>query len=490
MEPPYVQWDKLSKTRPDRVIELLAAFLDHRPSDREIIHGNDSEVFRSAARRLPKQTIRLLLPILYRFAKRKINEHRAWKNRKEDDINAQYPSTKFPKILLTVFRTAIVTLAKRNPTQFIELNRRLEKLKSRSVQALLTRGWSTLPAKIYSNQAVEWLLADCNRLRCGSSRRKPRWCEAARLVRRMSPHCSTSVFKRLEATLQQYRDPDEIRLAAWWLRDARKGYYRNGFGAAAHYLLPALAPNQRSDETTGRIGVLQEKFAAYPQDHFLRSRPRGGTVRSPLGRKARISDKQWLRLIKNQKIPSRDGAMNFRKYGKNRVTESSVDMFARDFGFAAKREPERFGKLALQFPADAPADYLAEVFSAIDELKPPSEVPEENRQSWQPASRELVNQLLDSVNLSDDNYLMRRFCGLIMKRADLKPSARIVSRLAELTAFIDPIYDVTEQMHPDKEPARERLHHFETVELNHVRALAISAIGSLLYDHKDPFYSF
>ena len=501
VEPAYVRWDSLSQTRPDRIIELLAAFLHDWFRNREttkagrqqtVSHGNDSDAIRSAARCLPKQTIRMLFPVLTRFAECKINEHRAWKNRAKEDSSVRYPNTRFPKILLTVFRTALVALAKRNPTQFLELNRRLEKLRSRSVQALLACGWSALPAETYANQAVEWLLADCNRLRCGSNRRKPRWCLAARLVSRMSPHCSSQVFKRLEATLQRYRDPDETRFAAWWLRHARNGYYRNGFGAAAHYLLPALDLKRRSDHTTGRIGVLQEKFAGYPNEHFLSSKPRGGTVRSPLESNSiyRMSDKQWLRLIKNQEIPSRDGAMNFRKYEKNRVTESSVDMFARDFGIAAKREPERFGKLALRFPVDAPADYLAEVFSALEETSPPGEVQEENREYLLPASRELVNQVLDSVNLSDDNNLMRRFCWLVLKRTDLRPSDRIVSRLVELTTYSDQHYDVPKQMYPSKNSTREQVHHFETIAINHVRALAISAIGSILYEHKDLFTRF
>ena len=105
------------------------------------------------------------------------------------------------------------------------------------------------------------------------------------------------------------------------LKDASEGFYRNGFGAAAYFLLPSLDPKRRSDETTGRIGVLSEKFSKYPKDHFLRSGSRGGMVRSPLGNSAieRMSDKQWLRLVRNHEIPSRDGETNFRRYGKASV---------------------------------------------------------------------------------------------------------------------------------------------------------------------------
>lgn len=492
VNPPYVHWDKISKDRPDRVIELLAAFLADWSLDRErtragrrltVDHGNDIKAIRSAARRVPKLAVRKLTPILVTFAKRRIKEQRAWRTRTEGD-DVSYPNTKIPKILLTTLGAAFVALAKRHSSRFIDLSSRIEKLRSRSVQALLLGGWSSLPYETFADQAVEWLLADTNRLRCGSERRRPRWCEPARLVRKMSSHCSTEVFQRLEETLQRYRDPDEKRFASWWLKNASEGYYRNGFGAARHFLLPALDPSRRSSETTSRIGVLHEKFADYPKDHFLRSGSRGGSVRSPLGKDAigRMSDKHWLQLIKNQKIPARDGA--FRKYEKNSVTEASVEMFARDFGIAAKREPERFGKLALRLPADAPAEYLAEVFSALQEEKPPNEVAEKDRDAWRPASRELIDRVLDSVDLADDNYLMRQFCWLVLNRTDLDPSDRVVSRLVDLTKFSDPHYDVPNQMNPSGESNRERVHHFETVALNHVRALAVSAIGSILFEHK------
>ncbi len=498
VEPPYIHWEKISKVRPDRAIELLAAFLVDWSRDKKkthsvrrltVDHGTEVEAICAAARRAPRLAARKLTPILVAFARRKNKEQIAWKNRKEGD-KVEYPRTKIPAILLRTLKAACVALAKKHPSRFVALSNRIEGLKSRSVQALLLRGWAALPSDIFADQALEWLLANRNRLRCGSKRRKPRWSEAARLIRRMSPHCSDDIFQRLEETLQRYRDPDEKRLAAWWLKYARDGYYRNGFGAAAHFLLPALDPARRSSETTGRIGVLERKFAGYPKAHFLRSGPRGGMVRSPLGSDAirRMSDRQWLRLIKNKRVRQRDH--DSAKYEKNSVTEASVEMFAQDFGIAAKRDPERFGKLALRFPADAPADYLAAILSALQEKLPPNEVPEADRDVWQPASREVIDRVLDSVELSDDNYLMCQFCRLISKRTDFDPSERVVSRLIELTTFSDPHYDTPAQVNPSGESKRERVHHFETVAINHVRALAVSAIGSILYEHNNLFSNF
>jgi hypothetical protein len=498
VEPTYVPWRKLSKSRPDRVIELLAVCLAISPQTGQNSHsgnrfiideGNNFKEFRSAARRVPRLVVRRLMPMLRRFAEQKIYEHRTWKNRSGDD-DVKYPSMKVPKILLIAIGSALISLANQYPEYFIDLSRRIDMFRLRSIQKMLLRGWASLPKEAFADQAIEWLLADTRRLRCGSGRRRPRWCEAAELVSKMSPYCSIEVFQKLEKILQIYRDPDEKRLAEYWLFRARHGDYRNGFGAAAYHLLPALDPKQRIPATIGRIGVLREKFLHYPKDHFLRSQSRGGSVKSPLTSNVigRLSDNRWLQLISNQEIPICNGALRINE--RNKVTESTVEMFSADFGIAAKRDPERFGTLALRMPADAPPDYLAEVFSALRQRTPPGEVTENDRDSWQPASRELIDRILETVSLPNSSSLMRQFCWLLIERTDINPSERVIARLIELTEFTDSHYDTPNHVHSSDESTKDRIYQLESVALNHVRALAITAIGWILYEHERLFPRF
>jgi len=319
VEPPYVAWKGLAESRPDRAMRLLAAFLAQPSMNRkanpaarrlEMDGSDDVKALVNAARRCPRLTLRLLVPILTSTAKQILKEHRDWKNRASIDELVTYPQTRYPKMLLTVVRAAAVTLAQTCPDRFERLSRRLGIIPSRAVQALLVRGWSAMATES-ANAAIDWLLSDQRRLRCGSQKRKPRWCAAARLIRKMSPHCSDDLFGRLEDTLLNYRDPDEKRLASYWLRDTRDGYYRNQFLAAQRFLLPALDQTSRKTETTGRIGVLEREFADYSLESLLGVKPSGGFVRSPLGHKklSRISDKQWL-LRGRDDIRSSDRVVN------------------------------------------------------------------------------------------------------------------------------------------------------------------------------------
>ncbi|MBN8603119.1 MAG: hypothetical protein J0M26_18930, partial [Planctomycetes bacterium] len=490
-EPPCIDWVKVSESRPRRAIALLAKFLgDYQGNLAQTRVGrrldmdrkNDYRAIQVAAARCPKFAVRRLGPILYRVAKCSVREWEAWNGRNGTRRNVRSPTTRLPKILLKTLRSAVGSLAQHDPESFFELNRRLESISSRSVQSLLVYGWAALPQQVFADKAVLWLLSDGRRLRCGSALRKPRWSEAARLIEKMSPWCSAPVFEQLESILLGYRDPDERTQALYWLNATRSGYYLNGFGAAKHYLLPALDPHRRSAKTISLIGVLREKFANYPSDRFLRPNSRGGTVRSPLGPQAiqKMSDKQWLRLIQNQGIPSRNLRERRWRHINQFFLESSVEMFASDFGIAAMREPERFGKLALKFSCNDHPEYLVKVFAALEQQGPQGGLTEEDRKTWQPASCELVEQVLEKAVLSDHNYLTRQFCWLLLKRSDVAATEKIILRLIELASQPDPDYDLPERMVPE-EAARPTANHFANVAANHVRALAVSTMGAIVY---------
>ncbi|MEM8671189.1 MAG: hypothetical protein AAGG48_26945 [Planctomycetota bacterium] len=491
-EGPFFDWQKIAKARPKRAIQAVTAIYqcglkkNSRPRRRlELNDGKDLQALIEVARRHPKGTLRLLVPLLESIAAQKREEQVAWRNRETSIAPVQYPRTKFPRVALQLSRSAIVSLAQTAPASFCGLCCRLDNRPSRAIQALLVRGWAAMP-NCYADRAVKWLLAKPSRLRCGSRRRGPRWREAARLIRAISPHCSDQVFERLETVLLSYRDPDEKKRAATWLRWAKEdGDYRNGFLVAQHFLLPALDSSRRRLETTGRIGVLDRKFANYPKDWFRPRRGGGGVVRSPLAREiSRVSDKQWLRLLGNQEIPLRDGNWQTRRCLPGEVIESSVEMFAQDLRRAAHTEPERFGKLALKFPKDGSPDYLAAVTSALALSKPSNDVPKECHETWQPASRDCVELFLESIVFPDDTHFIRQFCWLVRDRSDLRPSDKTIKQLIRLTAHSDPEAEKL-VINCNKSASEATLHDLETDTLNTVRCIAASALASLLFDNRE-----
>jgi hypothetical protein len=490
-EPPYVSWQEVAAKRPDRAIRLVAACLEKRPSGRmasRAMHGlemdgsDDLKAMTSAARRCPQLAIRVLTPVLTAVASKKLTEHRAWKNRANSESPVSYPDTRYPKVLLRLMAVAIESLAHRSPQLFKKLSMQLSGISSRSVQALLIRGWKAMPA----DDAIEWLLSDLRRLRCGSETRKPRWCAAATLIERVSPQCSPAVFARLEQTLLKYRDPDENRLAAYWMKQTREGYFQNGFFAAQRFLLPALDHSRRSLDTNGRIGCLREKFGSHVDSQFIQPRLRCGFVGSPINTEHidRISDKQWLRLIGNREIPRRHGPWRQQPRPNGGPIESSVEMFSRVFGIAASRAPERFGRLALEFPPGAPCDYLSAVLRSLQQTKPSNDVPSAQHASWQPASPECVECVLEQAAFPGDADTMMNFCRLVRDRDDIRPSERVLDQLIALTHHPHPEPDSL-VVGCDKLASEVGIKELQENGINCVRSLSVIAISSLLFSHRE-----
>jgi hypothetical protein len=196
-----------------------------------------------------------------------------------------------------------------------------------------------------------------------------------------------------------------------------------------------------------------------------------------------ISDNAWLELITNRRIPARDGGRRV-KHLKNGVIEVSVEQFSNDLQVAALRDPERFAKLALRIPDTAAPEYLSAIMFAIDRMTPPSEVPEDRRDSWVPASTAAVESLLQRpLNLYDPEQA-KRFCWIVCNRDDITITDQIVDRLCHCCRHQDPPEN---QLHFRCDVAASgcTVHDLEVNAINCVRGLAARAVARILYDLPD-----
>jgi hypothetical protein len=58
---------------------------------------------------------------------------------------------------------------------------------------------------------------------------------AARLIQALSPYCSESLFKELEQALIHYHDPDEKRVAEYYLKAWKTRYFGYYWGKAQFF---------------------------------------------------------------------------------------------------------------------------------------------------------------------------------------------------------------------------------------------------------------
>lgn len=495
-EPIYVGWPDFAKKHPRRAVRLYRALIEgwivrganwDRYRDESHIYGRESAPLVDVANSFPQPTWNLLWPQLRWFIREQPKRKRGWFLANE---GARYWPSRERLVIPSTLRSALLEAAKRlvrrDSGWGVSLARDSFVTNSRYLTSLFVEVLAHLPIQD-ANSAIEWLLGDLRRLHCGSGRNKPRWASAAKLIRRMSPHCSLDLFNRLQQTLLKFRDPEEKKSADYWLSETKRGFFNNQFGAAQYHLLPALCPLRRSSEVTGRIGVLREKFAGFSREWFFtRSGVRGGFLSSPIDsdrRYARMSDKSWLKLILNRGLPARRGRWRYPRGGRG-LMESSVEMMSRSFGRAARLDPERFARLGLRFPPDVHPNYISELLGALREINPPNEVPEDQRADWCPATLASIDRLIEALPLLDDARSAQDFCWLIAQRTGLNITERVLRRLMRYSEHNDPEPD---QLHVDCDQRATdcSTHTLEENAINSVRGTAALAIASILWQQID-----
>lgn len=377
-------------------------------------------------------------------------------------------------------------LASTDDGGFVSSTQSLRDSISPVTQEILATSYVALPPQ-FADEAINWLLADTRRFGLGSGYAEPAWMLAVRLVEKQSPHCSEPLFRALEAAIIHYHCPDEKLIAEYRLSRRKEGHFGDYWGRTQHFLLPALCPTRRSEQTDGLIGVLQRKFAGYSTECFLRAgQIRGGSVSSPIRpeRLHRISDRAWLKIIDNKSIPE-DRTPQWKQIGPDQITESSIVQFANDLRAVAKRWPNRFAELALRFPTDAHPSYVAAVLDGIKAVKP-DEVPEEERASWRPADARTIEAIFEKCHLGDERNVAHSFCWLISARAEEDWSDRTMDRLLGYAMdHADPREGKLNSRRADQTGRDWTLDDLRQNAINCIRGVAGLAIGRLLWEHRN-----
>ncbi|MGD9127097.1 MAG: HEAT repeat domain-containing protein, partial [Planctomycetia bacterium] len=296
----------------------------------------------------------------------------------------------------------------------------------------------------------------------------------------------------LEETIICYHSPNERRNAEYWLSSWKEGYYGDYWGRAQHFLLPSLCAERRRIETIGLIGVLERKFAEYPKERFVRGPQHGaGFVGSTLPSKSleRLSDRSWLKLVHNKNTP-KDRA-SWRWKGEH-YEESTIRQFSGDLQRIAKRFPERFGRLAMQFADDVHPSYKAAILEGLKQTEP-KEVPDDEKPNWEPAPVTIIEQVLDKFDDTSHKTYALNFCRLLRDRAEERWSDEALEQLIGYACgHPDPKENRLCIGNPDGDFNAENatIGNLETNSLNGVRSVAALAIGELLWNHPDLFERF
>ena len=500
----FVDWKSLCVRHPLRALQLIEAVVStweqesssdepdvmpsatHR-SRMEDWYDEDIKALNIVAENYPADTWDLFIPhieSLTAFEAKPYDSHlEKWRKDGLSGRNSSHTEIAHGIVGLSII--AGRTLTANQPKELLIRTEPLENSPSSIIQEILISVYTCLPSSL-ADIGIKWLLADLTRLHLGSGYDEPEWMSAVRLIKALSPYCSMDLFQGLEEAIVHYHySPDEKRLAGYYLKGWRDGFFGDYWGRAQHFLLPVLDSTRVQPSTINLIVVLKRKFGNYPEERFLKTgRATGGWIGSKLDASLeKISDRAWLEIIDNKKIHEHNH--KWKQVNHNHAVVSSVEQFSRSLGVIATRFPERFGRLALQFPENVHPQYVSAILDAIGQKKHKSDIPENERPDWHPASVKTVEDVLARFQSRDDRETAISFCRLIQERAEEDWSDKVIERLISYG-----------MKHADPEPTKLIIHCDKNTDeasvdilfqntINCVRGVTAEAIGSLLWNHTD-----
>jgi hypothetical protein len=330
-----------------------------------------------------------------------------------------------------------------------------------------------------SDQAIDWLLADPQRLTLKEGFGSDESDLSREIVRRHSQTCSAAALARLESALLKLMPSDEKDRYKYlldnYLTKGQWGHWDGGryfplvnpVGRAQHALLGGIAAGRRSPQVVERLRLWDSKFGG-PAPDTPEVESRGGWVGSPIpsDRIDRLTDRQWLDIV------SRRWTRRWKQVGPDQIAESSPEHFANDMKSVAAKQPQRFVQLVLRFPDDAPLVYLSRLWDALSDRAVDTES----------CSAAELDALIARTIATRDRYTLVAACRAVENHPNAQWGKSVWSLLDLAVTHDDPPvgdYSVHEGNGTKRRPD------VETTSLNCVRGVAAAALAALAWNNSE-----
>jgi hypothetical protein len=492
--------EKLAASQPGWCVDLVEAFFDlrHRipeppestpgyPQDLPYLVGlHEAQYLEGVAAAVPECVWSRLVPRIVHVCESTLVEadppddspfadDRTWPE--DHRGNEHNGSVELPRI---VARAGSV-LAARDSESFRRDYRHVLNHRARTIQYMVGLALADADSST-ADLAIGWLCDVACRLSLCDERGQ-RWGIARRIIRRHAPACSDDAYRRLEAMILAYHEPDERRSIEWKAQCSREGWPigPNRYGLAQHALLSCLPADRLSGRARSEVGVLERKFGQ-PAGEFYRNAT--GRIRSlvgpiPADRVSRIGDAGWLQIVRSAARPR--GPWVHRNVGDSYFTEPTAESYARQLGDEARRQPQRFARLALSIPSDADPQYLSAILYAMADPSPPTQ----DAADWSPASDDQVTAVIEHVGYRAEGEIGRALCWLMGRHRQAlsgSPCMEVLCRYA------------TEHPHPSPDDRvvwkGEGEIDYDGAAINCTRGIALGVMAQLLFERPSLFESF
>ena len=450
-------------------IPIIQIIIKSDPDHRKNIHFPEGKHLKAFAEKNAEEIVDQLLAPAMRAAAKEKKPNSYLRN----EWTARYYTITIEQKIIQIVQMALSSVAQNAPEHFFNVMEKYQEEESPVKAALMLHAVENLPIDC-ADRVVIWLLNDFNnRAFEKASNEETELSCCKRVIERFSPYCLDGNFMQLETFLCKWSLPAETMRAMFQDRvriqhmEGGGNYYAPFWGDFQFALLPALDHQRTSDSTKQLIGVLKRKFPQGTKRFDLRRDGMAHFIHSPIeSHLSRLSDKSWLRLIKDMsRNPTKASSKDW-----DQGVEATPRMFSQSLARAAKEDPIRFSKLSLRFPEDIQEIFVDAIVNALDS----SDVP------------------IDLVCI-----ILRRFCRNPSRELAISFARVIESRAQEewpqyiLQQLID-IAGQHEDPHPDELPACSSMidegQSCDSIwqgSINCARGYALHAISALLWVHPD-----
>lgn len=304
------------------------------------------DYFLKAARGAPREYVSEVLPVMLRLMALTL-QRRGEPPYKDGAWFIRHYKNEFGvgDTLLEAIVEALSHLSQSDPKTFAEHAASLAASGFETAHFILLRAYAG-SGESFADEAADYLCANPARLSIGYSDGE-HWV-ARSVLEAITPHCSEESLKSIEDLLLNYYTE--------WERSAGG---RSAFGYAQFTLFEGITETRQSQRVVKRLEELRRKFqtqhAEEPRGIF------GGFVGSPINDEAasKMSDEQWLRAISRYNTDN----VETRLVGDDLV--GGAGELAGVMEGIAKQNPERFARIALQFPDSVNIRYLEAVLRGV-----------------------------------------------------------------------------------------------------------------------------
>lgn len=382
-----------------------------------------------------------------------------------------------------IIKEANMALIKRSPEEFISRYKQYFNKGYNVYNEIILDGLKKFPIEL-SNLVINYLYENFDNIIFDkSSGTKNRLDMVKDVIEVHSRWCNNETYLKLEEKIIYYIDP---RAKEWYKRriefnrnkSNNTKVYWSFWGDLQIMILPALPKERISLKAKSLLDVLKRRNISFVESNiYNKNSGHSGSVYSPIAGK-RLSNKQWIQILTNTKVKTRDRRSSWVEV-KGGFVESSIEEFASELRGAASKEPTRFINLLLENRLNINDVYLDSIFSGVTYSDKLEEV-----------NNKILEELILTYEYDYEGDRARYICNMVDKKDNGKWSYQILDILKDIALnHINPKIDEPNVTSPDDKKMKS-FNMLSSNALNCVRGSAASAIGKLLWDNKTLFEYF